>query len=102
MVPFASAADGKVSVGLLPLIQRWKLLCVFLLAETGAHMPRLGTDAGFGTMGFSSSRCELRPLLRDDDEAQRHWLDVDGEFHRSVVGMRVHVEARPSALRVLA
>jgi hypothetical protein len=40
--------------------------------------------------------------LSNDDEAKRHWIDIDGEFHRTRVGTKVLIESVPSLLRILA
>ena len=88
--PFAETEDGFMDVGVLPFsLGRLHLLWIFLMAETGNHIHRLGDDAGNGILMHKARRCTLQPMRCDGEPWEKHYLDVDGEFFRSDVIMTV-------------
>merc|ERR1712196_207860 len=71
---FAQQDDGHMDLGSLPKISRLRLLWVFLRAEVGRHVSRIGEDAGNYISYRKVRECSLEPLFSRASDAERHQL----------------------------
>lgn len=96
---FAQLSDGCLDISMLPLVSRLRLLWVFICAENGSHVRKVGDDAGNSISYYKVQECWIEPLCGTRSGQKQHLLDVDGEFFEP--SGPVMLQAKPLAINVM-